>query len=112
MKLKFKLTICVVLLIGSGDLMSQTQKSEHFSIEADLNYYHYFISQKRKSDCNTGYSLLFSYSEGNFKYSSGINYSTKNSYYHADPSSTTSQLTKREYKIQYINIPFIVSYDV
>jgi hypothetical protein len=109
-KLRFFLTVFVVLLIGPGDSMSQHQEIGHFSMEADVNYYYYFISQKRKSDCNTGYSLLLSYTEGNFKYSSGINYSTKNSYYHADPSSSTSQLTKREYKLQYVNIPFIVSY--
>jgi hypothetical protein len=109
-KLRFFLTVFVVLLIGPGDSMSQHQEIGHFSMEADMNYYHYFFSKNRKSDCNTGYSLLFSYAEDNFKYSSGMNYSTRNSYYHADPSSTPSQLTKREYKVQYVNIPFIVSY--
>ena len=92
-------------------LNSFGQEKENFSIEIDANCNFYFISQNRKNYFNTAYSLLISYYNiEKLKLSTGINYSTKNSYYNADPTIASEFLRKRDYKLQYINIPIILSY--
>ncbi len=105
--MRFKIIILTVIIVITID--SFCQRPEKLSAEVDMNFFHYLISQNRKNYFNYGYSILFSYSNDNFKVSSGINYSTKNSYYYGDPSSF-DQLIRRDYRLSYLNIPLLITY--
>jgi len=86
------------------------QHNENFSGEINANYTYYYISNKRINYFNYGFSALLSYRTDKFKFSSGINYSTKNSYYRIIPNVSNNFLEKRDYEIQYINIPVLYTF--
>jgi hypothetical protein len=87
------------------------QKVKFYSIEIDANYYYYFEGDVVSNDYNYGFSGLLTYNLERTKWTTGINFSTKKYYYYTDPI-VVENITKREYKLSYLNIPIFFSYKV
>lgn len=80
-----------------------SQEKNYFSIQGDADYYYYFID-KYKNNFNYGFSLMGSKYFNKFKFSAGINYSTK-SYFFANES-------KLEYNLKYLNYILVGNYNL
>jgi hypothetical protein len=78
-----------------------------FSTEIDLNYYYFENKSYEENYFNPGISVMFAYFKEKFKFSAGVNYSTKNYYYLNEPS-LSYPLEKRDYYLKYLNIPMLV----
>ena len=105
----FKVLLLIVLF-GTLFIDLFGQQKENFSIETDVNYYYYYISHNTRNSFNFGYSLLGSYKFNKYKVSSGVNFSTQDSYYNVIPDESSNFLEKRNYNLKYINFPFLMSY--
>ena len=90
--------------------LSFGQHVEKFSAEIDIGYTYYYISNNRADYFNYGISTLISYNIDKYALSTGINYSTKNSYYNVVPDASNNFLKKRDYDLQYINIPILFKF--
>ena len=98
------LTICVFKMYG--------QKENYFSIEGDVNYYYHFISKYTKNNFNYGFSVTLWQHIKKIKIGIGTNYSTKNYYYKVSPDISNSFANKREYKLKYLNFPFLLDVNI
>lgn len=98
------LTLCCVAI--------RSQEKENFSTEVDASYYYYYLNENRINNFNYGFSFLLSYIIDNLKVSSGINFSTKNSYYNVESNISTDFLERRVYRLDYVNIPILISYGI
>jgi hypothetical protein len=88
------------------------QKENYLSIEGDVNYYHHFISRDTKNNFNYGFSLTLWQHIKKIKVGIGTNYSTKNYYYNVSPNISSSFANKREYKLKYLNFPFLLDVNI
>jgi hypothetical protein len=79
-----------------------SQEKNYFSIQADANYYYYFIDDY-KNNFNYGFSLVGSKYFNKFKINIGINYSTKSFFFERN-------LLKLEYNLKYLNYNLVVNY--
>ena len=96
--------------MGAGNLFGQGIKN--FSAELDANYYYYFLTKTKNNNFNYGFSVILSACINKVKLSSGVNYATKNYYSQSDPSLNLDSIEKRSYKVAYLNVPVLFSYNV
>lgn len=97
----------IIIIFFISSLHSFSQHSNKFSTEIDLNYYYFGNKSYEENYFNSGISVMFSYYKEKFKFSSGLNYSTKNYYYLNEPT-LSYPLEKRDYFLNYLNIPMLV----
>lgn len=100
------IVFCIVILISSK---VSGQGQDHFSIEVDANYFHYYFKGNSTNNFNYGFSILGSKYMHRLKVSSGINYSTR---LYENPGSAFHFEKKLAYKIDYINIPVIFNVEI
>lgn len=110
--------ILIIPILFLFTLSVYCQNTNFFSVEIDANYLHYFYNTDNNSDfkygqasstIDYGFSLLFANYFNKLKLSTGINYSTKSFYYEENVDNT---LLHGDFKLDYINIPIIGSYEV
>ena len=101
------IVFCIVLFVLG--LKVSGKGKDHFSIEVDVNYFHYYFSGNSVNNFNYGFSLLGSKYMHRLKVSSGINYSTR---YYENPGSAFHFEKKLDYSIDYLNIPVILNFGI
>ncbi len=87
----------------------QGQSKNGISVEIDANYFHYFMGENTGNNFNYGFSFLVSRTQAGVKISTGIEYATKDYYFQYPGPTGASRLIKRNFRMQYANIPFLVT---
>lgn len=92
---------------------SYGQEENKFSIGLDANYLHHYLDRDTKNNFNYGFSFLMSEKIAKIKISFGLNFSTLNYNYIVKPSDNAAlYLRKEEYKVQYLNFPLLVFFNI
>ncbi len=105
-----KIIIFLIFTIYASNIFGQ--KENNFSIEGDVNYYYHNISKNTKNNFNYGFSILLSKYINRLKVGFGTNFATKNYFYEISPNISNSFANKREYKLKYLNFPFLLDINV
>lgn len=95
-----------------------SQEKNYFSIQADNSYQYYFFNNNDenlykldfKNKFNYGFSLIGSKYFNKFKISTGIKYISKTC--NNNVEEPLSETLSRDFKIKYINLPIIGSYEI
>ena len=86
----------------------QGQSKNGMSVEIDANYFHYLMGENTENNFNYGFSFLVSRIQAGVIISTGIEYATKDYHFQYPEPTGASRLIKRNFRMQYANIPFFV----
>lgn len=96
-----------------SSIASHAQEENKYSIWIDANYLFHYIERDTRNNFNYGFSLLMTEKIAKIKVGIGINYSTLNYNYTVKPMDYEAfYLKKREYKVQYLNFPLLVFFNI
>lgn len=107
-----------ILLFALSISQIYSQEKNYFSIQVDNSYQYYFFNNNDenlykldfKNKFNYGFSLIGSKYFNKFKISTGINYISKTC--NNNVEEPLSETLSRDFKIKYINLPIIGSYEI
>lgn len=102
-----RISISLLLLILSFQVLSQ--KEDNISIEIDAKYYYYFMKQSISQHFNYGFSAIIFRNTNKIDVGIGVNYRTKS---FEDNGDSFFEVDKYEYKIEYLDFPFVFNYEI
>lgn len=105
-----KFIVLFSLIISYSTIFGQNNRV--LSIESGFSYYYHFMGGATNNNFNYGFSLLLSHTVGKVKVSTGIDYSTKFYYYTVSEVQPANHLLKRNFRIQYLDFPFLANTSV
>ena len=84
------------------------QAQSQISLELNTGYLYYFTGNNTVNDFNYGFSLLVMDRIAKLKVATGVEYSTMFYHYDVSPENSNDYLTRRNYKLQYLNFPLLI----
>ena len=102
--------IIIIILLLNLSIALNAQNNYNSSIKISTNYIYHFIGANNSFN----YELLIAYGIliNNHEIDLGVSYSTKNYFFMTNPSQTWNNLIKREYRLSYLNFPFVVYFNL